>query len=75
MTIQRQFEFATIPIRPTTKIIHPFELMMQTLESEERYLGDGFFPREDTYFSLERGRMVKNAIDSKSHGGIDIMES
>ena len=48
---------------------------MQTLESEERYLGDGFFPREDTYFSLERGRMVKNAIETDSLGGIDIMES
>ena len=48
---------------------------MQTLESEENYLGDGFFPREDTYFSLERGRMVKNAIETESLGGIDILES
>ena len=48
---------------------------MQTIESEERYLGDGFFPQNYEFISLERGRQVKNTIEPDSLGGIDIMES
>ena len=40
------------PIKSTDNWIQPFHSRQSFLESDERYLGDGFYPREDEWYEL-----------------------
>ena len=40
------------PIRSTDNWMQNYYLRQSFLESEERYLGDGFFPKEAQWFEL-----------------------
>ena len=48
------------PIRSTDKWIQNIYLRQSLLESEERYLGDGFFPREAQWFEMIEGEKFTN---------------
>ena len=50
-------------------------LRKRTLESEERYLGDGFFPREEEFYSFEKDEAIHNDYNINSLGGIDLYVS
>ena len=45
------------------------------LESEERWLGDGFFPRQEEFFNLILLDEYNDGLDPKSFGGIQIQMS
>ena len=40
------------PIKSTDSWFKAYILRQSFLESEERYLGDGFFPREEEWYEL-----------------------
>ena len=53
--------YSNWPIKSTDNWIQNFLLRESFFESEERYLGDGFFPREAQWFELIK--------DQKFNGG------
>ena len=69
-TISKVWRLNMIPINYASKSVHSFQLQKQTLESEERYLGDGFYPREEEFYALIKDDEVSNDATADSLGGI-----
>ena len=46
-TLDRHMTSINYPIRSTENSITNYYIRQASLESEERYTGDGFFPREE----------------------------
>ena len=55
--------------------IKEFAFEKQYLESEENWLGDGFFPREEEFFKLKHFGEYNDGLDPSSFGGIQICMS
>ena len=53
-TIKRHVEWDGIPMNKYQRYVQRYFLRKRTLESEERYLGDGFFPREEEFYTFEK---------------------
>ena len=50
--LDKYMTYSNWPIKSTDNWIQNFILRESFFESEERYLGDGFFPREAQWFEL-----------------------
>ena len=55
--------------------IKEFEFEKHFLESEERWLGDGFYPREEEFFSLSKLDEYNDGLHPNSFGGVQIQMS
>ena len=50
--------------------IKEFSFEKQFLESEEKWLGDGIFPREEEWFKFKQSDEYNDGLDPTSFGGI-----